>query len=365
MTFRFLLPSLLALGLLGGCARPARKPTTGAPTAAGPTAPATATFTNPLLPAGADPWVIYHDGYYYYTQTTGGNLTLWKTKSLADLKTAEHRVVWTPPATGPNSHDIWAPELHFLRGKWYLYYAADAGSNSSHRLWVLENASPDPLQGPWADRGKLADPAADKWAIDGSVFENNGQLYLIWSGWEGDANGRQNIYLAPMQNPWTLAGPRVLVSTPTYAWERNGDLPNPSNPPHVDVNEGPEILRHAGKLYLVYSASGCWTDFYALGMLTADADADLRNPAAWTKSPSPVFQQSPANKVYAPGHNAFFTSPDGQQNWLLYHANDAPGQGCGRFRTPRMQPFTWGPGGAPSFGQPVPAGQALALPAGQ
>ncbi|MGI4883513.1 MAG: glycoside hydrolase family 43 protein [Janthinobacterium lividum] len=359
-TTRILSTVLLVLALLPACTR--RPPGPGSPVA---TASAAATFTNPLLPAGADPWTIYHGGYYYYTHTTGRNLTLWKTKSLADLKTAEHKVVWTPPATGPNSHDIWAPELHFLRGKWYLYYAADAGTNDSHRLWVLENASPDPLQGTWTDRGKLADPAADKWAIDGSVFENNGQLYLIWSGWEGDANGRQNIYLAPMQSPWALAGPRVLVSTPTYAWERNGDLNSPNDPPHVDVNEGPEVLRHGDKLYLVYSASGCWTDFYALGMLTAAASSDLRTSAAWTKTPTPVFQQSPENKVYAPGHNSFFLSPDGQQNWLLYHANDAPGQGCGRFRTPRMQPFTWGPDGAPSFGQPVPAGQALAVPSGQ
>lgn len=351
-----------ALLLAAACTRPTSVQTTASATT--PPAPG-ATFSNPLLPSGADPWAIYHAGYYYYTHTTGNNLTLWKTRNLADLKTATSKVVWTPPAAGPNSRDIWAPELHFLGGKWYLYYAADAGTNNSHRLWVLENSAPDPLQGTWTDRGQLADPAADHWAIDGSVFENNGQLYLIWSGWEGAANGRQNIYLAPLKNPWTLAGPRVLVSTPTYAWERNGDTNNPNDPPHIDVNEGPEVLRHGDKLFLVYSASGCWTDAYALGMLTADAGSDLGNPASWTKTPTPVFQQSPANHVFAPGHNSFFTSPDGRQSWLLYHANDAPGQGCGRFRSPRMQPFGWRADGTPDFGAPVPAGQALAPPAGQ
>ncbi|RZK17408.1 MAG: glycosyl hydrolase family 43, partial [Hymenobacter sp.] len=234
---RFSLLPLLSLWLLGSCARPLSRPPA---TAAAPVAvAAAATFANPLLPSGADPWTIYYAGYYYYTHTTGSNLTLWKTKSLAELKTAEKKVVWTPPATGPNSREIWAPELHFLQGKWYIYYSADAGTNQTHRVWVLENSSPDPLQGTWIDRGKLADPANDRWAIDGSVFENKGQLYFIWSGWEGDTNGRQSIYLAPMRNPWTLAGPHVLVSTPTYAWERNGDLGATINPPHVDVNEGP------------------------------------------------------------------------------------------------------------------------------
>ncbi|WP_310394264.1 glycoside hydrolase family 43 protein [Hymenobacter sp.] len=322
------------------------------------------TFTNPLLPTGADPWSIYHKGYYYYTHTTGRNITLWKTKSLSQLKTAPSKVVWTPPATGPNSRDIWAPELHFLGGKWYLYYAADAGTNQTHRLWVLENASPDPLQGTWTDKGQVTD-GSNKWAIDGSVFENNGQQYLVWSGWEGDVNGRQNIYLARLQNPWTVAGLRVKLSTPVFPWERNGDLNNPQDPPHVDVNEGPQVLRRGNKLVLVYSASGCWTDFYSLGMLTASAGSDLLLPGSWTKSTAPVFQQDPAAKVFAPGHNSFFKSPDGTEDWILYHANDEPGQGCGRFRSPRAQPFTWRADGTPVFGRPLAPGQPLPRPSGE
>src|SRR5919204_4754702 len=81
------------------------------------------TLTNPLLPVGPDPWVEYKDGVYYYMNTTIKNLTLWKTRSMADLKTAPKKVLWTPPASGPYSHDIWAPEIHYLQGKWYIYFA--------------------------------------------------------------------------------------------------------------------------------------------------------------------------------------------------------------------------------------------------
>ena len=323
-----------------------------------------ATFTNPLLPAGADPWSIYKDGYYYYTNTTGRNITIWKTKSLSQLKNAPQKVVWTPPATGPNSKDIWAPELHFINGKWYLYYAADAGTNQTHRLWVLENASPDPLQGTWIDRGKIADPT-DKWAIDGSAFEHKGQMYFVWSGWEGDVNGRQEIFIAKMKNPWTIDGERHKLSTPVFAWERNGDLNTPTDPPHVDVNEGPQVLLHGDKLHLIYSASGCWTDTYALGMLTASATSELLQPGSWTKTNVPVFQQAPAVGVYAPGHNSFFKSPDGTEDWILYHANDEPGQGCGRFRSPRAQKFTWNADGTPNFGQPMSTKTPLPRPSGE
>lgn len=318
------------------------------------------TFTNPLLSGGADPWCIYKDGYYYYTNTTGNRIDVWKTKSIADLATAERKTVWTPPAKGPYSKEIWAPEIHFLQGRWYVYFAADSGNNNQHRLWVIENASADPLQGQWTVKGKLATPD-DKWSIDGSVFGYKNSLYLIWSGWEGDVNGQQNIYLAKMKNPWTVEGNRTLVSSPYYDWEKNGNLNNPNDPARVLVNEGPEVLEHNGRLFLIFSASGCWTDTYELGLLSFSGD-DIMNPASWTKSPEPVFKQSPHNKVYAPGHNCFFKSPDGKEDWILYHANSLPGQGCGGFRSPRAQQFFWKQDGTPYFGEPLPADVLINIP---
>lgn len=333
------------------------------------------TFVNPLLPSGPDPWVTFHDGFYYYMHTTGINLTVWKTKSLADLQSAERKVVWTPPASGPYSRDIWAPEIHFLRGRWYIYFAADAGTNRSHRIWVLENPSKDPLEGQWTLKGKVAD-ADDKWAIDGSVFELAGRLYMVWSGWEAEVNGTQSIYIGELENPWTMKGRRVRLSTPDYPWEKVGDLKpkrdpeqnpglNTDDPLHVDVNEGPQILRRHGRIFLVYSASACWTDCYSLGMLTASESSDVMDPASWKKNPLPVFWQSPSASVYGPGHNSFFQSPDGKEDWMLYHANSTPGDGCGRKRSPHMQRFTWRTDGTPDFGRPIAKGVEFSRPSGE
>lgn len=319
------------------------------------------TFTNPLLPSGADPWCIYKDGYYYYTNTTQNNIKIWKTKNIAKLATAENKIVFTPPKKGPYSKEIWAPEIHFLQGKWYIYFAADSGRNVDHRLWVLENSSPDPLQGEWVMKGQLTTPD-DKWSIDGSVYEHNDSLYLMWSGWEGDKNGAQHIYISRMSNPWTTIGNRVRLSTPELEWETHGDLNNPDDVPHVNVNEGPQILKNKNNLYLIYSASGCWTDFYALGMLSISADSNIMRASAWKKNPQPVFRQNRENAVYAPGHNSFFKSADGKEDWILYHANDKPGQGCGRDRSPRAQKFQWKSNGEPDFGEPVPRGVRLEIP---
>lgn len=331
-----------------------------------------ATFTNPLLPSGADPWSIYHNGWYYYTHTTGRNVTLWKTRSLAELDKATAKVVWSPPEGTPYSKGIWAPELHYLEenggtGRWYIYVAADDGHNRNHRMWVLENPSDDPLEGKFTLKGQLQTPGGDKWAIDGSVLEHQGQRYFVWSGWEGDENGQQNLYICRLKNPWTTEGERVLISEPTYEWERHGEIPNPGpdDKPQVYVNEGPQPLRHGNKIFIVYSASGCWTNHYALGMLWADAHADLMDPKAWKKHPEPVFKAENIKGTHGAGHNSFFKSPDGKEDWILYHANPEPGQGCGGHRSPRMQKFTWNTDGMPDFGKPLPLDSTLMRPSGE
>lgn len=323
------------------------------------------TFTNPLLPSGADPWSIHKDGWYYYTHTTGRNITLFKARSIADLARAERKIVWTPPPDGPYSKNIWAPELHFIRGKWYVYFAADDGHNRNHRLYVLENASRDPLAGEWTFKGKLTTPD-DRWSIDGTVLEHRGRMYLLWSGWEGTENGRQDLYIARMANPWTVTGRRTLISKPELPWETVGDIakPGPDDKPHVSVNEGPQPLVHGNRIFVIYSASGCWTDAYTLGLLHAEANANLLNPRSWTKHPQPVFKAEGVEGTYGAGHNSFFKSPDGKEDWILYHANSEPGQGCGRSRSPRAQRFTWTEQGMPDFGKPVPKGAALPLPGG-
>ena len=312
-----------------------------------------ATFTNPLLANGPDPWVIRQGGTYYYTNTLGNRLALWKTNDLTQVKKASPVTVWTPPASGPNSYEIWAPELHFLDGKWYLYYTATDKANfadSTRYVFVLENASADPTTGTWTDRGKVNTQHS---GLDGTVFEHRGQRYFVYSAYVGP---QSVLAIAPMQNPWTLqAGEEVIIAKPTYDWEKGGGR---------QILEGPEFLvGKKGQVFLVYSASACWDDNYSLGMLTADQSADLLQAASWKKAPQPVFQKSVANSVYGPGHNSFTTSPDGKQNWIVYHAKPAANGKCEE-RSSRMQSFAWNPDGTPNFGVPVSVQKPLPKPGG-
>lgn len=318
------------------------------PARAGEDAPAT--FTNPIARRGADPWVIRHDGTYYYCFSRGGPVRIRESNRLEAIDRGREALAWAPPPDTPYSKEIWAPELHLLDGKWYIYVAADDGENANHRMVVLERDDPSPM-GPFRFLGVISAPS-DRWAIDGTVYRHppDGALYFIWSGWEGDVDVRQDLYIAPMSNPWTISGERRLISTPTHDWERVGD---------PKVNEGPQILARDGSVHVIYSASGSWTDHYCLGRLTLTG-ADPLAPDAWAKHLDPVFAGTDA--VISPGHASFTTSPDGEEDWIVYHAARHPGAGWDR--VVHMQPFTWNDRREPNFGQPIAAGVPIPLPSG-
>jgi GH43 family beta-xylosidase len=324
-----------------------------------PPLPPPNTFTNPLLPSGPDPWIIKKDNYYYYTNTLGNRIALWKTTKVSDLKNAPSQTIWTAPASGANSKNIWAPELHFINSKWYVYYTAGSSTDlGTQRTFVLENSNADPLSGTWTEKGQIVDAAANYFAIDGTVLNYNGNNYFIWSGQASTSDNIQHIYIAKMSDPWTLSTPRTLISSPQFTWEMMGAPPA--------VNEGPEILKNSnGKVFLIYSASGCWTDDYALGILTLKDNGDPLSPWDWTKSSTPVFTKKSSANVYGPGHNSFFKSADGKEDWILYHANSSSGQGCGDNRNPRIQKFTWNSDGTPNFGEPVATGASIQKPSGE
>ena len=321
-----------------------------------------ATFINPLWANGADPWIYQEGGTYYYTYTHGSKVVLQKTKRISGLyesmyyPDSANTSSWTPPARTNYSSNIWAPELHKIDGKWYIYFAADNGSNANHRMYVLENTNPDPFKGTWEFKGKMTD-TTDIWAIDGTVFEYKNQWYTVWSGWVSKTpTGVQNLYIAKMSNPWTIDGNRVLISTPDSGWEKDRGA----------INEAPEVIKNAkGEVFITFSGSYFESDNYCLGMLKLNADSDPMNKANWYKYPKPVFVRNNAGGAFGPGHNGFFKSPDGKEDWLVYHARNLPNGGSTNYRNTRIQPFTWNADGSPNFGQPVSIQERIAVPSGQ
>jgi GH43 family beta-xylosidase len=288
---------------------------------------------------------------YYLVRSSGNAVWIDRAASLEKIHNStpesDSVKVWSPPAGTDYSKQVLAPVLHFLAGKWYIYVAASDGNNSTHRMQVLERNAADPF-GAFTYKGKIT-AATDRWAIDGTAFEWQGAMYFVWSGWPGSTDGQQNLYIAQMDTPWGLSSNRVLISSPTYSWEQHG----------LPINEGPEALIHNGTLNIIYSASGYWTNQYALGRLTYNGVGSLLSASAWTKASQPVFQATA--EVTGVGHASFMKSPDGTEDWIVYHAHANPTT-FNEDRVIRIQPFTFNGNGTPNFGQPVPPGEVLDVP---
>jgi GH43 family beta-xylosidase len=272
----------------------------------------------------------------------------------------EH-LVWKAPDTGPASREVWAPELHLLDGRWYIYFAASDGHNKDHRAWVLQSAGSDPF-GPYTLHGPLytgGDPdlsSDNHWAIDLTVLESGNRLYAIWSGWQSGQD-IQHLYIAPMKDPLTMAAPRVhLCANDDYLWERVDESPRGRG-----LNEAPEVLEHGGRTFVTYSCSGSWQPSYKIGLLELKPGTDPLKPEDWIKYPKPAFQSTAT--TYGVGHNSFVQSPDHTEDWLVYHAKLDRRDGWRR--AVFVQPFTWRADGLPDFGRPVDAGRLLRVPSGE
>jgi len=306
---------------------------------------------NPVIFQRADPWITRDQkGRYLFTASVPeyDRIILRRSDSVQGLSLAQEKTIWLRPAKGRMGGHIWAPEIHLIDGCWYIYFAAGNSDEVFHiRTYVLKCDGADPMADSWSLVGQLETPW-DTFTLDCTSFTHRGVNYLCWAQQEPGIDTNSNLYLAPISSPTKLAAKPTRLTVPTLGWETKG----------YKVNEGPALLARNGQLFLTYSASA--TDArYCMGMLSARDDADIMDPAAWTKSPKPVFKSAPENRVYGPGHNSF-TTDDCGNDLLVYHARSYERIIGDPLYDPnrhtRIQQIAYDSAGRPKFGKPVGAG---------
>lgn len=258
-----------------------------------------------------DPYVIKHNNKYYRCYTEDNeSVSVSCADTLDALMHAIGTKVYQPEDGRAYSKQLWAPELHIWDGSCYIYVACDDGDNHHHRMYVLENHSDDPTH-PYTMHGQITD-ATDRWAIDGTVFRIAERPYFVWSGWEGDENVCQNLYIAEMKNPFELATERHLISSPEYAWEKLGSTGAPESP---FINEGPFGFCFDGSYYLTYSAAGSWCKDYCIALLQLVGDDPL-DRKCWKKCPTPILCAN--EQLQGAGHCSIVCEE--QQATVFFHA---------------------------------------------
>lgn len=304
-------------------------------------------FDNPIALQRADPFVTKAaDGTYYFIATAPeyDRIEIRSSKTINGIKEAPAVVVWRKHDKGIMGNHIWAPELHKIEGKWYIYFAAGSAEEKwKIRKYVLSNPSADPTKGNWKEEGEIVSKR-NEFTLDATTFDHNGQRYMVWVDRASTTVTNTGLYIAEMSSPITLAEKQVVISQPEYDWEIKGHR----------VNEGPAVLIRNGKVFITFSASATDAN-YAIGLLWANEDADLLNPASWNKLPEPVFFSNEALKRFGPGHNSFTVAEDGKTDVMIYHARDYKEiKGEPLYdpnRHTRARVLRWTKDGMPDFGQ--------------
>ena len=272
------------------------------------------TFKNPVSPFDApDPCMLYDEvtGYYYALFTRGSKLELFRSRHAGNIVTdADSRIIYEKNPERDGTYGcIWAPEMHRgSDGRWYIYTSASIrADHSQKRLFIMQGPSDDPFSGEWRFMGY---PTPDIFSIDPTIYTApDGKQYICCSRLD-DVVG-QVLDICDMENPYTFGKNRATIAKAELDWELV--IPYVKN---YAIVEGPFFIEKNGRLFIIYSANGCWSDHYALGVLehTGGELCDAKN---WKKHDKPIFTYG--NGVFGPGHATFFYSPDKTEIWCAYH----------------------------------------------
>lgn len=306
----------------------------------------------PIIEQRADPFIYKHtDGYYYFTASVPqyDRIELRRAKRIDQLNEAQPVDIWHKPDTGPYSDLVWAPEIHFNQGAWYIYVAIAPSREIKdnlfqHRMYVLRCKDANPLTGNWEFLGQL-DTGIDTFCLDATTFEHKDQLYYLWAQKDNAIEGNSNLYIAKMDTPDKISSAPVMLTKPEFDWEIKGFW----------VNEGPSVLKRNGKIFITYSASAT-DENYSMGLLTIDEDLDLLEPSNWHKSQEPVMTSCYEHGVYGAGHNSFTVAEDDDTVILVYHARTYTEIEGDPLWDPNRHTYVkalrWDDKGLPLFGKP-------------
>ena len=271
----------------------------------------------------ADPFVLkWNREYYLYT--SGDPITAYHSVDLVHWDAIGPVLSSSTSPDAWNQKDVWAPEVVYRNGKFYMYYSATRKSDdwrveeASRRIGVAVSESP---RGPFIDSGK---PVTPVWGIDGDVLKDpdSGEEFLFFSYLYEPRLPGTGIVADRMSSWNSVEGDPSHVTRGSEAWEdKDGD---PNNGSLRYTNEGPTAVKHHGRYYMLYSG-GSW-DLPTYGLGYAFSDSVLHpgglEGVGWQKVVPPILRSTPL--VDAPGHNTIVKAPNNVDDINIYHARKIP-----------------------------------------
>lgn len=292
-------------------------------------------YTNPIIRNNekgntADPYVIRYQGNYYHCYSNEDGVYIAQSQTLWDIGKGETAQAYNSGAPGALSQ-WYAPELHRIDHKWYIYASPHYGNNH-HAMSVLERDDDSPM-GEYKLIGAVQG-LENEWSIDGTILIYQNAYYFVWTSC-------REMYISQMAGPCAITGERMVLTRPEYPFETRVNR----------INEGPAVLYKGNKIHVVYSANDSQSDDYCLGLMTFEVGGDILDVNNWVKTPHAVFERQAG--IFGPGHCSFTTVTEngGEVDYIVYHANLESGSGWNG-RNVFVQPIDWDENDMPIFGKP-------------
>ena len=273
------------------------------------------TFENPVYGEDfPDPFVLKHAGVFWaYATGYGADGNCFPVMRSDDL------VAWEPAgsamaALAERPPCMWAPEVWYEEGRFYLYYSA--GNEEQMELRVAVAEAPD---GPCVDAGVRL--TSEEFAIDAHVFrDRDGAKYLFYAtDFLEHTHIGTGVVVDRMRDPLSLEGaPRPVVRA-QYEWQVYDPKRDSKGGVCWHTVEGPFVLERDGRYAMMFSGGNWQNESYGVGFATTDrvlADGEWSQycDGAFTR---PVLTS--AAGVRGPGHNSVVRGPDNRQLYCVYH----------------------------------------------
>jgi len=253
---------------------------------------------------------------------------------------------------------LWAPEVAYDNGTFYIYYSAGGKEGKGHQLRVATATRPT---GPFEDSGTVLTPD-DPFTIDAHPFrDDDGHWYLYYCrdflNSEGGERVGTGIVVDRLVGMTRLAGERTMVVRPHADWQ----LYQRQRRWYGRVwdwytVEGPFVHKHGGRYYCFYSG-GAWRE-PNYGVSYVVADHPMGPFASEAGADGPEILRTKPGRVIGPGHASVVHAPDNVGQYIVYHAWD---QGH-TARLIRMDRLNWGEEGPFSSGPTLDPEPAPPLP---
>ncbi len=278
-----------------------------------------------------DPAMI-KQGSTYYIFSTGSGIAVFSSVDLKNWK-KEKPVFDAPPkwaveaVPGFKGH-IWAPDISYHHGQYYLYYSVSAFGKNTSCIGLTINKTLDPLSADykWEDQGKIIQsiPGRDMWnAIDANLVIDSQDIPWLSFGsfWNG-------IKLVKLNNDLkSLAEPQVWHSI--AARPRKPGLPDASA--GNAAIEAPFIFKRNEYYYLFVSKDYCCRAEKSDYKVVVGRSKTITGPyvdktgLSMQADGGSLLLQGDSKKWYGAGHNAVYHA-DGN-DYIVYHGYDAADKG--------------------------------------